>query len=75
MILTMISTIIVILISMYLWNKLMNNDSNKKKTGISEGEKALLDALHNNELDKFIDIYTTNKFSPNFITYVIDFKP
>lgn len=57
---------LLVLVSMKLFNKLFGNNSPR---GIPQGEKALLDALAQDDIENFKKIFQTHKFNPNYVTY------
>ena len=67
MLLEIICSLLLILVVMNLFGSLFRKSPPQPK--ISEGEKLLLNALHENDFDRFVTIFKEQKFSPNFVTY------
>ena len=67
MLLLIAASVLFILASMYLFGNLFKKTPQPK---ISDGEKQLLKALHDNDYDHFVSIFKESRFSPNFITYL-----
>ena len=69
MLLTIISTAIIALIAMFIFqNFFKNSDPELKK--INPKEKILLNALHMDDLETFTSTFREERFAVNYCTYV-----
>jgi ABC-type tungstate transport system substrate-binding protein len=68
---TLLYTLVVLLIGIIMLNfkKIFSRDSNQAKS-VTEAEKELIQAIHDNKLNKFKVVFEENNISPDKVCYV-----